>query len=276
MKYTLLFFFLLFSVKGTFAECGFAGISVFPAADTIKQNPVFILTGGLGSSEVVFGLHQQHSVSLRSKTDTVHLVVKEILVGEFFDVQAILVPFKALKTGEKYVLHIDNLDTGRYGLVRESDVFKIGKYEWPAKPVTYFVAAGKDVTAPVVNGMPVEVAKTLHSYGCGPDTYVKFTNTASDDAEMMVRATVKSLQSGIETSFYIPLVRNKIWIGRHMCGGAFDFMDGLDYEVSFTYMDAYGNKTICKGDPVKFTKPTVESPPNWRREGDMIVEIEEE
>lgn len=276
MKYAFLFFFLLFSVKGAFAECGFAGISVFPSADTIKQNPVFILGGGLGSDEVIFGLNHRHWVSLRSKTDTVPLVVKEILVGEFFDVQAILVPFKTLKAGEKYVLYIDDLDTGRYGLVRESDVFKIGKYERQAKPVSYFVEAGKDITPPVVNGMPVEMAKTLHSYGCGPETYVKFSNVAVDESEMMVRTTVKSLQSGIETSFYIPLVKGKIWVGRDMCGGAFAFWDGLDYEVSFTYMDAYGNKTSCKGDPVKFTKPTVESPPNWRREGNVLVEVEEE
>lgn len=41
-------------------------------------------------------------------------------------------------------------------------------------------------------------------------------------------------------------------------------------------MDAYGNKTICKGDLVKFSKPPIESPPNWRREGDILVEIEED
>lgn len=273
MKYAFLFFFLLFSVKGAFAECGTTRISVFPSADTIKQNPVFILDGGFGSDEVIFGLNHQYRASLRSKTETVYLIVKEILVGEFFDVQAILVPSKELKAGEKYTLYIDNLDNvfSTYG------VFKVGKYEqWSNKPMEYVVEAGKDITPPVVNGIPVEMAKTLHSYGCGPETYVKFSNVAVDEAEMMVRTAVKSLQTGIETSFYIPLIKGKIWVGRDMCGGAFAFREGLDYEVSFTYMDAYGNKTSCKGDPVEFTKPTVESPPNWRREGNVLVEIEEE
>lgn len=274
MKSLFLFFFLLLGAKGTFAECGFAGISVFPGADTIKQNPVFILNGGFGSDGVIFGLNHQHRVSLRSKTGTIYLKLKEILVGEFSDVQAVLVPSKALKAGEKYVLYIDNLDDN--SLVRGFDVYKAGKHERPNEPLEYIVEAGKDITPPLVSGMPYEIGKTLYHYGCGPEIYVKFKNTAADDAEIMVRTKVKSLKTGKETSFYIPLVKEKIWVGRHMCGGAFAFHDGLDYEVSFTYMDAYGNKTACNGAPVKFTIPTVESPPNWRREGGVIVEIEED
>lgn len=43
-----------------------------------------------------------------------------------------------------------------------------------------------------------------------------------------------------------------------MCGGAFGFYEGDDYEVAFDIIDAHGNTTKWDGNKIAFTKPISE------------------
>ena len=48
-------------------------------------------------------------------------------------------------------------------------------------------------------------------------------------------------------------------VGHARCSGAFNFENGNNFEVEFSFMDASGNSTVWTGQRIKFTKPTKET-----------------
>ena len=163
--------------------------------------------------------------------------------------QAILKPESELEAELEYTIYIDSLpeyeNFNRYNSTTK-------KYE----PITYKVIEGKDTEKPQLSEKPKELRKTLVHYGCGPSIHVVFSNTATDSSSIIVKTTVKNVNTGKETTYYIEPVGEKIKVGHDMCSGAFDFDNSNKYEVAFSFMDASGNLTDLTGERLKFTKPT--------------------
>lgn len=111
-----------------------------------------------------------------------------------------------------------------------------------------------------INLIITEINKSLVYYGCGPSIHVVFSNPAKDNSDIIVQTTVKDLKTKQETTYYIQPVGDKIKVGHGMCSGAFDFEDGSqNFEVAFAFIDASGNLTPWTGEPIKFTKPKVQT-----------------
>lgn len=252
MKRLLTLIIGLFCTALVYAECTYGGLWVFPSGQAIKQNSIFVLNGYSLSQQVILDLNKKHNIYLKSGNKKIKLIVTEICVGEFDLTQAILKPETELEAELEYTMQIDNLPQyesfERYNNTTQ-------KYE----PVTYKVIAGKDTEKPQLTSRPEELKKTLVHYGCGPTVHVGFSNPAKDESDIIVKTTVRSLKTGKETTYYIEPHDDKIKVGHGMCAGAFEFNDGNNYEIEFSFMDSSGNITTWTGERIKFTSPTEET-----------------
>jgi hypothetical protein len=249
MKQLLTLILGLFCTATVYADCAGTGLWIFPSGQTIKQNSIFVLDGYAESQNVILSLNKKHNIYLKSGNKKIKLLVTEICVGQFYLTQAVLKPETELEAGLEYTMYIDSLP--------EYESFnKYNRTTQKYEPVTYKVVAGKDTEKPILSGRPKELKKTLVHYGCGPSIHVVFSKPAKDQSDIIIKTTVKNLETGKETTYYIEPDGDKIKVGHGMCSGAFDFDDSNNYEVDFSFMDASGNLTIWTGERIKFTKPT--------------------
>ncbi len=216
---------------------------------------MFVLEGFARSQQVVAGLNKIYPVYLESGGDRVPLRVTDIVVGGHDLTQAVLVPTAELVVGRDYDLVIDGLpDSVRH---EQSDSTE---HTWIT--ATYTVVEGRDTLSPTITARPVVVSTPNEPLGYSsyiefpPSTTVRFSNTAQDESEIIVKTTVKSLLTGSETAYYIEPIDTTIYVGSTGCGAAFTFSEGNDYEVEFTFMDSAGNVTPWKGERITFTAPT--------------------
>lgn len=249
MKKLILLFLLTFSISYIKADCGWNGLNVFPKGNTIKVKSMIVVEGYGGSQKIIEELSDKYPVYLVNGKEKISLKVKETCVGQFHLTQAILFPEQSLKVGVKYTLVIENLEN-ESGLTRWNSEKK--KHE----SIVYTVEEGVDTEKPVFNSMPKEIDKSLIYYGCGPAIYVDFKCDVKESSEYLVKTTVKSLTSGSITTYYVEPGKDKISIGHGMCSGEFNFVDGEEYEIEFTLVDASGNETPWTGDRIKFTRPS--------------------
>lgn len=242
--FSLTFYFLFLSFS--YAECAMSGLFVFPKKNTIPQNPVFVLDGFGFSEHTIEGLNKDYPVYLQSGDIKIPLVVREINKGQFELTQAVLVPSETLVAGREYTLRIDHIPAYD-NLDRHS-----GRGTWKVLP-------GLDTIAPVVRNKPKESSKILELYGCSPLSYVVFKCLVDESSEMMVKATVKDLKTGVETAYYVETDGVEIKVGHDMCLGAFKFGESDRYEVEFEFMDASGNTAPWQGSRLQFRKPVKET-----------------
>jgi len=252
MKTILSTILILFLTAYVYADCEGNGLSVFPAGKTLRQNSIIVLEGYGDSQAIISDLNKKYPVYLKSGEKKVNLKVIETCVGQYHLTQAILTPDTKLEAGLEYTIHIDNLPEFE-SLNRLNDETK----KW--EEIKYRVIYGEDTEKPFVQSTPKVIGKKLYYYGCGPSTHVEFNYNVKDDSEILIKTTVTNIKSGKECIYYIQPTKNKIEVGHGMCGGAFDFDKNLNYEVSFSFMDASGNTTYWQGEKIKFTKPTKRS-----------------
>ena len=70
-----------------------------------------------------------------------------------------------------------------------------------------------------------------------------------------MKTTVRNRQTGATTTYYLEPFRRELNVGHSMCSGAFRFGVSMAYDVTFSYMDASGNKTN-NSESITFTKHT--------------------
>lgn len=249
MKTILIIFISALSIANLNAKCAWNGLSAFPSGKTIRQNSIIVIDGYGASQDVIQGLNKKFPVYLVNGKHKIKLTVKEILIGQFRLTQAVLIPETNLTFGLEYTLVIDKLPEDE-SLDRWNSELK------KSEPIVYTAVEGLDNIKPVFSATPKEIKKSLIYYGCGPSIHVAFDCNVLDSSEYLIKATVKSLKSGKETSYYVEPDKGIVNIGHGMCSGAFNFDEGEDYEIEFSIMDASGNFTAWIGDRIKFTKPT--------------------
>lgn len=238
-----------FTTLNLSAMCSSHGLSVFPSGSTLKQNSIIVIDGFAGSQDIINGLNKKYPVFLRSGKTIVKLVVKEILVGQFRLTQAVLMPETNLIAGLVYTLVIDKLPDGE-------TLNRWNSSKKKREAITYKIDQEADTETPIFTSVPKEIKKTLTQYGCGPSIHVVFNCLVNDSSEFLIKATVKNIKTGIETSYYIEPYKKQIEVGHGMCSGAFVYDGNDNYEIEFSIMDASGNVTAWNGERIKFTKPT--------------------
>jgi hypothetical protein len=122
--------------------------------------------------------------------------------------------------------------------------------------LTFKVSDANVVALPDLQASATEEKKTLVHYGCGPAKWVYFKLAGQDNKELFVRTSVKSKETGLTTTYILPVKDGVVRVGHGMCSGAFHFDSEGSYEVVFQLFDESGNRGNLT-NPVSFTKPTV-------------------
>lgn len=248
MKSSVIAFLLFISIGfNGLADCAGNGLSIFPHEKEIQKTSVFVLDGYAESQHVINGLNTKFPIYLKSGKERISLVVFEVQTGQFLVTQALLKPEKPLTPGKEYMLVIDNLpDYENLGTYNS----KTQKYD----VITYVVKDESDTEAPQWIKVPEEKGKSVQHFGCGPSIRIDFDLQIREQSAFLVKTTVRSVESGKETSYYVNAGKEGFAIGHGMCSGAFKFDEGKDYQARFTIMDASGNLSE-ETEWVTFTKP---------------------
>jgi hypothetical protein len=242
MKKTLVLFLLLFT-SNIYADCIRGSLYVsFPNTDIIKKNSIFILDGNDAEISAVVKLSKKDNIYMISGKIKIKLSVTEICRGDESFSQAVLKPETELEFGREYVLTIDSLSSKNLSYQKK---YRVGKE--------------RDLEKPLITSNPTLLEKSYHGTACGPIISVIFKSPAIEDSGIVLRTTVKSMKSGKETTYYIIPRDGKIEVGRGMCGGPFNFMDGDTFEATFSLMDDAGNTSAPTGEPISFTKPLLQN-----------------
>lgn len=250
MKIRLFLLLLLLPAAQLFADCRASGLWAWPASKTIPRNPVIVLEGYANSQKIISELNKKHAVYLRCGNEKVKLEVTEILVGGFRLTQALLKPEKLLDSGKEYVLCVDSLGKHQEFGTWDSERKMYSAPSWKVTTVT-------DAEAPVWDTNPAVAGKTLIGYGCGPEISVNFSFNAKDDSGLLIKTTVRNLETNAVTTYYVKPGDKSIRVGHGMCSGEFDFTGdhNTNYTATFQLMDGAGNKGPVT-EPVTFTPPT--------------------
>lgn len=239
-----LFLFLCFKSS---ADCGGRRLFALPANGEIKPTTVFILEGYSLSQTVIKGLNTQFPIYLQSENEKIPLLVLETHIGQYSVTQALLKPEQSLLPGKKYQLIIDNLPEGEL----------FGSYNTDTRqydPVSYLVRDENDTENPQWISTPKEKDKSVEHFGCGYSTHVNFSFKAKDQSDLMIKTTVKSIETGKETTYILLAGPDVVDVGHGKCAGAFDFDESTNYQAKFMLMDTSGNVSE-ETDWVSFTKP---------------------
>ncbi|MGH1338071.1 MAG: hypothetical protein ACRBFS_18260 [Aureispira sp.] len=232
--YSLLF---LFSSSQLLAECAGMGITLWPQGKTLAPNTILMIDGYAESQHIVNGLNGEHPIYLQSKEHKVLLEVLETLQGEFWITQAILKPKEALRVGQEYELVIENLPDYHSPLkVWNSFVRAYTAPKW-------MIVQERETPPPSFRETPKESKKILKYYGCGPEHFVVFDYTLEQASECLIRTTVTHLATQTTTTYYLIPRKQAIYVGHNMCFGAFELENGADYQVSFSLVNATGQKS---------------------------------
>lgn len=241
-----LYLFLLIGFRSS-ADCGGRRLFALPANGNIKPTTVFMLEGYSLSQAVIKGLNNQFPVYLQSGNEKIPLLILETHTGQYSVTQALLKPEKPLIPGKNYQLIIDSLPEG--------EVF--GSYNTNTRqydPISYLVTGENDTEKPQWINKPKERDKSVEHFGCGYSTHVNFSFKAEDQSDLMIKTTVKSIETGKETVYVLLVGTDMLYVGHGKCAGAFDFDDGMNYQAKFMLLDTSGNISE-ETEWIAFTRP---------------------
>ncbi|GAB2953709.1 hypothetical protein GCM10027048_18670 [Hymenobacter coalescens] len=231
------------------AKCYTRGLRCWPSGGTLRPQPILVLDGLAQSQEIIHALGATYQAYLQAGKERVVLDVQDKLVGQYGVSQAVLKPRRPLTVGQRYELIIRGKGAGSGNLLEQAN----GPYR---ANVVYTVVAGTDQTPPAWKAAPREHAKHYEEMGCGPEVYVDFTAAVLDESACLIKATVRDLDSGQASAYYLPPdAAGLVSVGHGMCTGAFRLENGRRYTVAFTLLDAAGNTTPWQGPALAFTRP---------------------
>ncbi len=122
--------------------------------------------------------------------------------------------------------------------------------------MSWTVDTGVDNIPPKWITIPKEKSKSYIHAGCGPEINVNFQYQITEKSEYLFKATVKNISKGTTTVYCVPSREGLIKIGQNMCFGAFRLVNGKNFEVRFSVIDASGNETPLTGPSIKFSAPS--------------------
>ncbi|MES2374685.1 MAG: hypothetical protein V4557_19065 [Bacteroidota bacterium] len=250
MHKIIVLFFLSFSMTTAKSECASGIISCWPGYSPIKKNAVFVITFYGTSQNIVSQIDSKNHIYLKSGDEKLPLLIKEIHKGEFRLTQVLLKPASELTEGSVYEIFIDSLPPYEVLIGWNPQTKKYARPRWE-------VSNKRGTENPKWLKTPTYDSKSVTEFGCGPGKTVNFNFQAGNSSGILIKTTVKSLQTLKETTFYLDKEEDQIRVGHGMCDGAFHFDDGDKYEVSFQLMDQSGNLSTKNAKPIRFSRPTI-------------------
>jgi len=215
-------------------------------------------TGGPNSLEkLVPRFGKSIRAYLWSAHDSVELQVVEQLsfhTGQEWEAyaQVLLQPSRPLLPDSVYELRVWRDAENLFYLFRNGRPApgkpRIPVYRWK-------VSAVADTQSPVWTATPMVQELKYENNSEGTENYVLFTNPLRDSSAYLIRATVREVQSGEQTTMYINPWQGLLPIGWFTCGGAVRFKSEAAYTVRFEAIDAAGNRASASGSPIPFRAP---------------------
>lgn len=231
------------------ADCAGNGITCWPQSATLNKDPLIIVTFYGNSQRVADSLNNKYPVYLLDDTCKIKLVVTEICKGEFEVTQVLFKPAEELIEGHAYQLFIDSMHDHISAIPRyNAATKKMEAAKWTLTEQTH-TGTAKLTEAPIID------SEKYVEYGCGPERWLYFSWKKIPENIPLVYATLTHKKTGRQTSYYLEVTDNKVAVGHGMCAGAFYFDTENEYEITFTSVDAHGNKAPGSSAPLKFSAP---------------------
>ncbi|MFT3912061.1 MAG: hypothetical protein QM737_21730 [Ferruginibacter sp.] len=227
-------------------SCSSGNISIVAPYYTLNKNPVLIVAFYGYCQDMI--KDSKCPVYLKSRSNKIPLVVKEILKGDFKISEVVFTTGAQLTAGEEYELVVEGKKDYRFRF------WRYNKQLEKTEDIKLTANSNPDNTAPVFAAVPKYISGSVIRYGCGHAEWAYFTMDAKDESEVLVKAQVKNLLTGNTTEYIVPIENGKVQVGHDMCSGGFLFKDADEYEVCFTLMDMSGNCSVVS-KPIKFRKP---------------------
>lgn len=231
------------------ADCAGSGIYFWPADYSLTPNSFIVVTGYASSEELVLGLGTKYEVFLENKSEKIKLVPVQTEVGGFHLSQIALKPEKELALGSSYQYVV-------YGADDNSFLDQVYNYtKGKREPVFFNVSKKPETIPPAWIKKPEFVKSEYIPFGCGPGKWIKYHFQIEETSNFLFRINLTHVINKSSVTFSITAEEGFLLIGHGMCSGAFEFIDGDNYEFTVDLIDECGNVTLWTDDPVQFTAP---------------------
>ncbi|MBK9193014.1 MAG: hypothetical protein IPM77_16785 [Crocinitomicaceae bacterium] len=248
MKSFVSILFVVFTIHA-YADCAGSGVYFWPADYSLTPNSFIVVTGYAASEDLVLGLGTKYEVYLENKTEKIKLVPLHTEVGTFRLSQIALKPERELTFGSSYTYVV-------YG--EEENTFLDEVYNYSSgkrEPVVFHVSKKSETAAPAWIKKPEFFKSEYVSFGCGPGKWLKYTIQIQEENDFLFQVNLTHIKTSKTVTFSVSAEKGMLMLGHGMCSGAFEFVDGDDYEFTADLIDECGNITKWKEVPIKFTAP---------------------
>ncbi len=243
MRTSILILILFFRSYFSLSNCRDQWLRTWPETEKINLNSIFVVEGVFRDKSLL-DLNTKYPVYLKSKSDTIRLMLVKMNIGEAGLVQAIFKPYRKLKPNTKYKLVIDNLG---YDDLSPRRGKKQEKSTWTTTNII-------DSIAPIFFEKPQYLFSSYERMGCGPESHVNFLVIKKDFSDCLIKVKVKNPNNTI-TDFLIASENDTIIVGHDMCNGAFALKQEGNYEISFGLIDSSGNSIELFDNKLVFVRP---------------------
>ena len=250
MKTVLLILALLARQEILCAQCTWYNVSVYPKSGDISSRPTIIIEGLSGGIDVIDAIKSGQKLFLQSRSEKIKLHLTDACAGQMLVSQVLLVPEKNLTLNEYYELTADSLPNSEKFKYWDS---KLNRYT----KVRYLVTSQLEQPQISIAKLPTKITNEINnSSSCGSSEWVIFNyQIKQSEKEHIFKATVKEINNGTVTKYYILSDSTTIPIGHGVCGGPFDWIVGHTYQLSLQYLDSDG-KLYTLTNPITFKSPT--------------------
>ena len=228
---------LLFSLGIAHAKCMPGSSSFSPEPGSQIADRAEIVWTATGSEREQ--LEASGDLALVSEGSRVPLRDVETLEGSFQMTQLVLAPTKPLSAG-------------RWTLVRGEEPLQ-ERSTGELRPVSFVVAEGAPVEAPIWRSSPQVARREREELGCGPAVEVAVEVKVAN--AQWIEATVREAELGSTGTIRLAIRDGQISIGHGMCSGAFELTHGEVYFADLIAVGPLGQRVPADDLPIRFTAP---------------------
>lgn len=238
---------------GLNAKCINKLLYISPHQSELPTNPKLLLLVDDDMEEFIQDSIEKYPIIIVSENDTVKLELIERYPNEFNSIQYLAKTERSLTEGLKYHAEIYSRNEEYLNYeYRFHIVISPRNHEW-------YVNGDIKIEKPKFLSYPKKIAGTYTTPGCGPEVFDTYEIISNDNNYNLVEINVKRGDS--ELISYSCINDSKVNVGKGMCSGAYIFKESESYDVSFTLINCYGERS----ETIHFKNMTS---PSWESESE--------
>lgn len=226
-------------------------MKLWPQSELLISEPVLMFTVSSETDTLLIDSLTKYPLVLVSKSDTVQLVLVDRYINEFNLTKYLIQVERPLQIGQKYHLSVINhLDSEDY----LNHLTYIGisprNHEW-------LIVNNIKFEKPEFLSHPKKVSYTYNRLGCGPESFDTYSIDCQSPDYTFVEVSV--MRGDKELKTLVVINDNTINVGFGMCNGQYLFNESEEYDISFTLINIFGQRS-----DTKYLKNMVS--PKWDKE----------